>query len=42
MDYDNSEVTKNIDTEKFSNELSKAIKESFEAHLNQLGDINIK
>lgn len=42
MDYDNSEVVRNVDTKQFSNELSKAIKESFEAHLNQLEDINIK
>ena len=33
MDYDNSEVVRNVDTEQFSNELS-TIKESFEAHLN--------
>jgi hypothetical protein len=42
MDDDNSEVVKNIDTKQFSNELSKAIKDSFDAHLNQIGNVNIK
>ena len=42
MDYDNSEVVTNIDTKQFSNQLSKAIKDSFDAHLNQIKNVNIK
>ena len=44
IDNDNKpeEVIKNIDTKQFSNKLSKAIKDSFDAHLNQLADVNIK
>ena len=42
MDYDKSEIIKNIDDKQFSNELSKAIQKSFDAHLNQLDSVNIR